>query len=199
MKLNHQLEKADAIIAFGSYDPKVGEYAAQLFLDGYAPLLVFSGGQSDSTKLWDKSEAETFFDIALEMGVPPDAMIIESQSSNSGENIIFTQKILQGRGIDITKAIIVQKPFMERRVYATLKKQWPQLDIIVTSPPKIDFQYYEQMLGFDRAVGDLLGDLERIKKYPELGFQVEQDIPDDVWNGRCVLRGMGYCIKQIDI
>ena len=198
MKLGHQLEKADAIIAFGSYDPAVGEHAAQLFLEGHAPLLVFSGGQSDSTKEWDKSEADTFLDIALEKGIAREHILIENKSSNSGENIAFTKKLLVEKGYEVGTAIIVHKPFMERRVYATLKKQWPELDIVVTSPD-LDFTYYENLLSYDRAIGDLVGDLERIKKYPELGFQIEQSIPDDVWNARCILRGLGYCIKQIDV
>lgn len=198
MKLGHQIKKADAIIAFGSYDPSVGQRAAELFLEGYAPLLVFSGGQSDSTKEWDKSEADTFLDIALKKGIDREHILIENKSSNSGENIAFTKKLLAEEDKTVTTAIIVHKPFMERRVYATLQKQWPELDIMVTSPD-LDFSYYENLLGYDRAVGDLVGDLERIKKYPELGFQIKQDIPDNVWNARCILRGLGYCIKQIDI
>lgn len=198
MKLGNKLEKADAIIAFGSYDVQVGDHAAQLFLEGYAPVLVFSGGQSDSTKLWDRSEADTFLEAALQKGVARADVLVENKSSNSGENIAFTKKLLQEKGFDIKKAIIVHKPFMERRVYAALKKQWPELAIVVTSP-ELDFNYYKNLLGYDNAVGDLLGDLERIKKYPDLGFQIAQDIPDEIWNARCILRGLGYCLKQIEV
>jgi len=198
MKLDHVLEKADAIIAFGSYDPSVGCYAAKLFLEGYAPLLIFSGGQSDMTKEWDESEVEKFLECALDMGVPRDKILIEKKSSNSGENISFTQKLLAEKSISLKRAIIVHKPFMERRIYATLQKQWASLGIMVTSPP-VDFDHYVAILTYNGIIGDLVGGLERIKKYPELGFQIPQDIPEDVWNARCVLRGKGYCEKQIDI
>jgi len=199
MKMNHVITHADAIIAFGSYDPKVGEYAAKLFLDGYAPILIFSGGQSDSTKMWSKSEAETFYDIAIAMGVPKEKIFIETTSTNSGENITYTKELIKKNNLKLDTAVVVQKTFMERRVYAALSKQWPELDIIVTSHSETDLEYYIDLLGYDSAVGDILGDLERIKKYPELGFQIEQNIPDDVWNARCILRGLGYCKKEIQL
>ncbi len=28
----------------------------------------------------------------------------------------------------------------------------------------------------------MVGDLQRIRLYPAMGFQIEQDIPEDVWN-----------------
>jgi hypothetical protein len=38
----------------------------------------------------------------------------------------------------------------------------------------------------------MVGDLQRIKLYPERGFQIYQDIPDDVWQAYEKLVGMGY-------
>ena len=35
--------------------------------------------------------------------------------------------------MDCDKIIFVDKPYKERRTYATLKKQWQDIDIIVTS------------------------------------------------------------------
>ena len=40
--LNHTLEKTDIILALGSNDLRVAEYAAELYLQGWAPLLLFS-------------------------------------------------------------------------------------------------------------------------------------------------------------
>ena len=37
-------EHADFILAAGTYDLRVADHAARLFLDGYAPLIVCSGG-----------------------------------------------------------------------------------------------------------------------------------------------------------
>lgn len=39
--LNHRLEKTDCIFVLGSHDTRVAEYAADLFLKGYAPPISF--------------------------------------------------------------------------------------------------------------------------------------------------------------
>src|SRR5665213_3513982 len=81
--LNYKLEKADAIFVLGSYDLRVAAYAAKLFLDGWAPLIIFSGkegiisntGQLTS-ELWGKPEADMFAEIALKAGVPKANIIV---------------------------------------------------------------------------------------------------------------------------
>ena len=42
-QMNHQLKKADAILVLCSHDKRVAETGAQLFLEGWAPLLIFAG------------------------------------------------------------------------------------------------------------------------------------------------------------
>ena len=44
----------------------------------------------------------------------------------------------------------------------------------------------------DEFIKDMVGDLERIKLYPEKGFQIPQDIPSDVWEAYKELVRMGY-------
>jgi hypothetical protein len=38
----------------------------------------------------------------------------------------------------------------------------------------------------------MVGDLQRIRLYPEKGFQIHQDIPDDVWDAYEELVKAGY-------
>ena len=38
------LHRCDAILALGSHDVRVAERAAELYLQGYAAWLIFSGG-----------------------------------------------------------------------------------------------------------------------------------------------------------
>lgn len=38
----------------------------------------------------------------------------------------------------------------------------------------------------------MVGDLIRIKEYPKLGFQIEQDIPDNVWEAGKELIKYGF-------
>ena len=133
--LHHQLEKADCILVLGSHDTRVAERGAELYLLGWAPLIVMSGGLGRLTKeSWTESEASLFARIAINKGVPEGAILIENQSTNTGENILFSQQLLKQQGLDPEKIILVQKPYMERRSFATFQKQWPGKKLIVTSP-----------------------------------------------------------------
>ncbi|MFZ5391274.1 MAG: YdcF family protein [Patescibacteria group bacterium] len=191
--LNQQLRKADCIFVLGSHDVRVAERGADLFLQGYAPLIIFSGGLGNLTKnIWSKSEADIFADIAISKGVPKEKIIIENKSTNTGENILFTQQILKKIKIDPHSFIVVQKPYMERRSYATFKKLWPNKDCLVTSP-KIFFEAYPNAyIKEDDLINIMVGDLQRIKLYPEKGFQIAQEIPDDVWLAYEFLVKKGY-------
>jgi uncharacterized SAM-binding protein YcdF (DUF218 family) len=195
--MKHQVAKADAILVLCSHDERVAERGAQLFLEGWAPLIIFSGGQGAITKnLWSEPEAERFARIAMSLNVPRESILIEAQSTNTGENIIFTKKLLAGKGLDPQKFIVVQKPYMERRSYATFRKFWPEKELIVTSP-QVSFrtylaEYTNHSLTADDVVGIMVGDLQRIKIYPERGFQIEQKIPDDVWEAFEALVSAGY-------
>jgi uncharacterized SAM-binding protein YcdF (DUF218 family) len=183
--LNHTVAKADAIVVLCSHDLAVAERGAQLFLEGWAPLLILSGGLGAITRhLWTEPEADKFAAVAIRMGVPRDRILIENQSTNTGENVAFTRRLLQDRKLDLHKIIVVQKPYMERRSYATFKKVWPELDVIVTSP-QVSFddylaRYTHEALSPDEVISIMVGDLQRIRLYPARGFQIPQDIPDDV-------------------
>jgi uncharacterized SAM-binding protein YcdF (DUF218 family) len=195
--MRHQLAPAGAILVLCSHDERVAERGAQLFLEGYAPLLIFSGGQGAITqRLWNEPEAERFARIAMRMHVPPDSILIESKSTNTGENVQFTRKLLAERGIDPQSFIVVQKPYMERRSYATFRRYWPEKPVMVTSPQAsfADYlaEYTHSSLTPDDVIGIMCGDLQRIRFYPELGYQIAQEIPDDVWQAFEQLVEAGY-------
>jgi uncharacterized SAM-binding protein YcdF (DUF218 family) len=121
--MNHQLKKSDCILALGSHDLRVADRAAELYLQGWAPLVIMSGGLGNLTQdMWTVPEADQFAAIAIEKGVPADAILVENQSTNTGENILFTQRLLKKKGLELHSFIVVQKPYMERRSYATFKK-----------------------------------------------------------------------------
>jgi uncharacterized SAM-binding protein YcdF (DUF218 family) len=196
-QLNHELSKADAILVLCSHDLAVAERGAQLFLDGWAPLLIFSGGQGSITRhLWDEPEADLFARIAEERGVPRNSILVENKSTNTGENVLFTKRLLAECGIDPGSFIVVQKPYMERRSYATFRKVWPEKELVVTSPRvSLDeylTKYSHASLSPDDVIGIMVGDLQRIRLYPARGFQIRQDIPNDVWDAYQELVRAGY-------
>lgn len=194
--MNQKLERADCILVLGSHDTRVAERGAQLFLKGWAPILVFSGGIAHENDLlatrWGKPEADVFADIAIKMGVPKDKIFIENKSKNGGENVAFTKRLLEENNIKVKSVIAVQKPYIERRAFATIRKTWPEIKCVITSP-QISFEDYptEKILE-NKVINIMVGDLQRIKIYPEKGFQIPQEIPEEVWATYEELIRLGY-------
>ncbi len=196
-QLNHQLAKADAIMVLCSHDTIVAERGAQLYLDGWAPLIIFSGGLGAITKdLWADPEANRFAQIAIGMGVAEDRILIENKSTNTGENVQFTREMLGARDLDPASFILVQKPYMERRTFATFNKVWPGKVVMVTSPRlSLDeylARYSHEALSPEDVISIMVGDLQRVREYPARGFQIPQHIPDDVWEAYEELVRAGY-------
>lgn len=195
--LNHQLAHADVILVLCSHDDSVAAKGAQLWLDKWAPLLIFSGGLGVVTsKLWTEPEANRFARIAIKLGVPERQILLENQSTNTGENVLFTKRLLAEQGLNPQTFLLVQKPYMERRSYATFRKLWPEKDVIVTSP-QISFDDYLEAqanseLSVDDTISIMVGDLQRLKLYPEKGYQIYQEIPDEVWKAYEELVRAGY-------
>jgi uncharacterized SAM-binding protein YcdF (DUF218 family) len=195
--VDHALQEADAILVLCSHDKSVAERGAQLFLEGWAPLLIFSGGLGAITRaMWTEPEADQFARIARNLGVPGERILVENQSTNTGENVSFTKRLLAERDLDPEKFILVQKPYMERRSYATFRKVWPEKQVIVTSP-QASFDEYLRMysnpvLSPNDVISIMVGDLQRIRLYPQMGFQIHQDIPDEIWAAYEELVSAGY-------
>ncbi len=200
MLLHQPLKKCDAIFVLGSRDERVASYGAELFLKGYGDWLIFSGGSAHHGDLlrvrWQggATEAEHFASIAMSMGVPQARILLETKAANTGENIRFTYQLLQDKHLILRSFLLVQKPYMERRAYATFKKQWPgeSVDIVVASPPIAYENYFDGLNPKDDVLNIMVGDLQRIKDYPKLGFQIEQTIPSDVWQAWEFLASQGY-------
>ena len=178
LKLNQPLTPCDCIIAMGSHDLRVAEHAAHLFLGSWAPLLICSGGLGRLTRQkWDEPEARKFAKAAIRAGVPVEKILIEDHSTNTGENMSFTRKMLSEQGIAINSALLVQKPYMERRALATAQKVWPEIDYCVSSPPIAFTDYPTKAIPMNELIQIMAGDFQRILIYPEKGFQIEQEIP----------------------
>jgi uncharacterized SAM-binding protein YcdF (DUF218 family) len=191
--MNHSPEKADCILALGSHDLRVAERAADIYHEGWAPLIIFSGGLGNLTQhVWTEPEADQFARIAEQRGVPKKDILIENKSTNTGENIQFTQQLLRKKQLNPESFALVQKPYMERRSYATFKKHWPEKKLWVSSPQLNFEEYITDAIPADKVINIMVGDLQRIKIYPAKGFQIFQEIPDDVWSAYEELILLGY-------
>jgi hypothetical protein len=193
LRLDQPLKKSDCIIAMGSHDLRVADYAASLALNCWAPFIVCSGGLGRLTdKIWHECEASKFARVAMGAGVRKDRILLESLSTNTGENILFSKELLEEKGYLIKSAILVHKPYMERRAFATARFYWPELDVMVSSP-QISFEKYAtDEITIEDVIQIMVGDLHRILIYPEKGFQIPQIVPDEVCDAFKFLIGYGF-------
>ena len=191
--LRHRLEPADVICVLCSHDPRVAEHGAKLFRQGWAPWILFSGREGKLTEgLYEKPEAEHFADVAESLGVPRFRMLIEDQATNTGENVVFSLRLLAAHNLPADRLILVQKPFMERRTYATFRKHCPDRWCAVTSPRIAWRDYPTRQLTRKHLINVMVGDLQRIRLYAERGFQIPQPIPPKVWKAYEALVAAGY-------
>ncbi len=195
--LHQEPEPADVIVGFGCYDDNVARRATELYLQGYAPKLLFSGGLGRNTAgLFSRSEAENFAAVAMAMGVPEEDILLENRSSNTRENIEFTRALLQRQGIAHHRILGVHKPYMERRIHAAMGVYWPEQPFRVTSFR----QTLEEALaasidqGMDPrdTISTIVGDFQRIDLYARKGYQLPQHIPQEAWSAYHALVGRGY-------
>lgn len=194
--VNHKLKKADLIFLLCSHDLEVARYGAKLYLEGYAPLVAISGGIAHTDDLlktgWLKPEAEMFADTALESGVPRERILLETKAKNTGENFRLTDELLGVKNLNPKVVICVQKPYMERRTLATGLVHWKNRELIVVSAPISFEEYTGGMIPKENIINIMVGDLQRIKLYGEKGYQVPQEIPDEVWLAYERLIALGY-------
>ena len=69
--LREDLQKADVIVGFGNFNTDIARRAAELYHEGYAPKVLFTGGLGRNTEgLLPEPEAVRFARVAMECGVP---------------------------------------------------------------------------------------------------------------------------------
>jgi len=193
-------EYADLILAAGTYDLRVADHAAKLYLEGCAALIVCSGGFGKvTTRLFNKPEAELFRDHCIELGVPESAVLAESKSTNTGENFRLSHQMLSEMGMEPKTGIIASKPYMVKRAWATGTKQWPEV-VWFSSAAALPFrEYLTESITFEDTVQLMVGDLQRLEVYEKQGYQAHVDVPESIWTAyeRLVSNGFDrYVIRS---
>ena len=112
MRMNYKIKHSDCIMGLGTEDTNVANIAVELYLNGYANKLIFSGGLGKVTyKLWNETEAEKFAKIAIENGVPSKDIYLKKESTNTGDNFRFSKRLIENEKLDIKSCIVVCKPY----------------------------------------------------------------------------------------
>ncbi len=195
--LHQQPQRADCIVGFGNFNDQIAVRAAELYRQGYAPRVLFTGGLGRNTEgLFREPEAVKFARVAVECGVPEADILIEDRSANTKENILLTRDLLKARGLPCGHILGVHQPFMERRICAAMGVYWPEVQVTVTSPQVTILQYldFAQKQGVTReaAISVIVGDFQRMELYAKLGYQLPQHIPPEAWQAFHTLVALGY-------
>ena len=195
--LHQEPVKADCIVGFGNFNTDIARRAAELYHQGYAPKILFTGGLGRNTEgLLPEPEAVRFARVAMECGVPEADILLEDQSANTRENIEFTRRLLEERGIPHDRILGVHQPFMERRITAAMGVYWPALNFSVTSPqvsiPEYLRRAKEQGISENASISVIVGDFQRMDLYAKLGYQLPQHIPEEAWQAFHQLVAMGF-------
>ena len=190
-------EQADVIVGFGNFNTNIARRAAELYLRGLAPVVLFTGGLGRNTEgLLPEPEAVRFARVAMECGVPEKAILLEPESTNTAENILFTRRLLEQRGIPHERILGVHQPFMERRITAAMGVYWPEQAFRVTSPQVSITDYLadakKQGVTENAAVSVIVGDFQRMDLYAKKGYQTPQYIPPEAWEAFHALVAMGF-------
>jgi hypothetical protein len=183
-----EIVAADAVIGFGHFDLKIPRRCLELHRSGLAPLIVFSGGMGAGTADLGQAEARAFLDeIQAHGGVSEGTIVFEDRSTNTGENVEATTRLLEDEGRPlgseggIRTALIVANAYRQRRVDLTCRLHHPGVRWI-NAPPATSFDEEAALYaskGQD-IVRLLSGEIRRLLDYPARGFCRPADIPRDV-------------------
>jgi uncharacterized SAM-binding protein YcdF (DUF218 family) len=201
LKLNQKLEKCDGIIVLGSHDNDPAKYAVELLQKNLVDYIIFSGGvlQTDpyTYQKKTKTEAENYMDIARNLGAPKEKLFLENKATNTAENVKFSIGLAGEKSLKTDSFILVHKPYNERRLVALVEKQFPGPKFIVTSEPTTFEKYTNRGIPKTYIYESIVGEMQRLKKYGENGFQMPVEIPTKVWEAYEKLVEMGYTRRLI--
>ncbi|WP_308170229.1 YdcF family protein [Acrocarpospora catenulata] len=196
--MHHELRPCDVGIGLGSHDLGVATYTAELFHAGMFTCIVFSGANAPTTiERFPRGEAEHYREHAISLGVPAGSIITETRSTNTGENIEFTRKILAERDIHPSSVMLISRPYQQRRAYATCRKLWPAVDVTCASQIMSLTNYVKEIGDVDRVVNMIVGDTQRIIEYPKRGYAIPQEMPAEVNDAYLRLVSAGYTSRLI--
>lgn len=133
LKIDSPLGKADAIVVFAGgvgesgqagqgYEERI-QHAVELYKNGYAKYLILSSGLRTTFP-----EPYVMEILAVNLGVPQEAIILESKAANTYENVKFTEEILCEKNWN--KVILVSSPYHMKRASLVFKKLKPPKQVI---------------------------------------------------------------------
>lgn len=205
------------LILLGNAILPTAEAAFQALTQGRVARLLIAGGIGHSTRLlYDavqqhpvyrniategRSEAEVLCDIGLQhFGLSPKHILLETASTNCGDNALQARRVLEEYGDRHTDIILTQDPLMQLRTDASFRHVWrDRPDVSFTSWPVLVPELVREgesvkfagtvqtgLWTLPRFISLLLGEIPRLRNAPGgygprgAGFIAEVEIPAEI-------------------
>ncbi|MHA7685477.1 YdcF family protein [Cupriavidus sp. PET2-C1] len=147
--------------------------ALTLFRAGYYETLVIAGGM---TRDYNISEASEIADRLVSSGLSLASIVLEEESSNSGENIRNTRNMMNRFGL--RELLLIGKIYAKRRYVMTIKKQWPEIERI--SCATVNYFGVDRIQWWKSPAlrSRILEENKKIKEYLQRGYLSEVEVID---------------------
>ena len=167
------------VMVLGSPDLAVAGHAAKLLMQGSVERAVVSGGCGVPGMAG--LEADIIADRIVDMGVPGERIIRERRSQNTSEHFWWTEALLRERGLlapDVFPefVLLITTPVAERRALATARHRWRHSRFAVDGITDTYCDYMKRTEG-TAALSRMVGEIDRIRKYPEYEYMLPPDEP----------------------
>lgn len=163
--VEQQPSKADIILIPGGSHDQLMVRAIELYKQGYAPLILPSGGVNAKVLEWE-SEWKHFRDLAVESGVPSEAILKEDQAQHTFDNARLSWKVIRDEGLKIERAILICKTQHSRRALLTYQTQFSSSVEFIVCPVVDDRDIRRDNWFLDKAKTEkVMEQVEKIGKY----------------------------------
>jgi len=210
-------KRIDCVILAGNCVLETAEGTFRLLRRGVCPRLLISGGIGHATEVLyrkiaahriyrtvateGRAEAYILADIAVKVwGIDPSRILVEADSTNSGENARFSRRLLEDVDQPVKTILLVQDPTMQRRADATFRQAWSDRSDVSflnwpTFTPRVhlvdgDLQFalngISGLWPMKRFLTLTMGEIPRLRDGPHgygpkgKGFIVHVDIPASI-------------------
>ena len=178
LRIENRCQSSGVAFVFGRDDLAIANRAFDLYNEHCAEVLLLLGGRGRLSGNLGASESGTFFSFLRSKGVPTSAMMCESMSTNTGENVSEGLELLSKYHLTPRTAIVVTHGPHSRRALAAARLQAPAIRFAscpdeCVLPSNNSPEYYW-------ALKELVGEVERLIRYSEVGYIEPEEVPGDV-------------------
>ena len=119
--LSYSKEQAEDYVTFNEFGNRLAN-ALELYGEGKIQYILLSGRYGSEPTERDATDNEAVRYLTR-IGFPADRLMVEYQARNTYENILFSEKLLESKGLAHSKVILLTSAFHIPRAMAVARKQ----------------------------------------------------------------------------